>query len=390
VTVFDTTLRDGEQAPGNALSPDAKVRVGLELERLGVDVIEVGFPAASKGDMEAARKLAGSLTSARIATFARSNPRDIESSVLAAGTARHQIQLLATASDLHLERKRGISRASGIREVTTALRHARSMGVTDLSVGLEDASRGAPDLLRALIVSAVEEGATTLVVADTSGCLLPGEYAELIAAIRTWVPPSVVIATHCHDDMGLALANALAGVSAGADQVQTTLGAVGERAGNTALEELAAVLRYKADTLGVQCNIRTPLLYQAYQQLEAEMRLPATRNKSVVGANAFATSAGIHQDGLLADPSTYEYLEPEAFGRRRSILVGRHSGRSVIRHLLESHQISVDDEELDAIYDKHVSSRVDADVESVEQFTQRIVKDGYGMSSRYVAAHEGS
>jgi 2-isopropylmalate synthase len=269
VTIFDTTLRDGEQAPGNGMSAAEKRDMAMRLEALGVDVIEVGFPASSVNEFLAAQMVRQALTSATIATFSRCNEADIVRAVEAAGVTRHQVQLLATASDLHLTHKRGISRLDCFREVASAVRFAASLGVTNISVGLEDASRGTHGLLHALVECCVESGATTVVMADTSGCQLPAEYGDLVAAARSWVPDNVTLSVHCHDDMGLALANALAGIQAGADQVQTTLGGVGERSGNTALEELAAALTYKGEQLGVRARIDTKGLYQAYLSLKS-------------------------------------------------------------------------------------------------------------------------
>jgi 2-isopropylmalate synthase len=372
VTIFDTTLRDGEQAPGNAMTARQKVDMALRLEALGVDVIEVGFPASSATDLEAARLASQALSSATMASFARCKESDILAAAEAAGTTRHQIQLLVASSDLHLTYKRGISRADALRELVSAVGFAASLGFTDISVGLEDASRAAPDLLRALMESGVGAGATSTVVADTSGCMLPSEFGDLVASARTWIPGHVTLAAHCHNDMGLALANALAAVRAGADQVQTTLAGVGERAGNTALEELAAVLKYKGGRLGATTRIDTRGLYQAYLALKASMRLENVRTKPIVGDNAFATSAGIHQDGILQKPETYEYLDPDQFGRNREILVGRHSGRAIIRSLLDRHRVQATDKIVGDLYEQLIASRTGGDTETLEAFSMRI------------------
>jgi 2-isopropylmalate synthase len=373
VTVFDTTLRDGEQAPGNGMSAIEKRDLALRLEALGVDVVEVGFPASSANDFLAARMVSKALTSATVATFSRCVEADIAKAVEAVGATRHQVQLLVTASDLHLRRKRGISRHECLREVTAAVRFAASLGVTDISVGLEDASRGAHDLLRPIMECSVECGATTVVVADTSGCQLPAEFGDLVAAVRSWITDGVVLSVHCHDDMGLALANTLAGIQAGADQVQTTLGGVGERSGNTALEELAAALTYKGEQLGVSSRIDTKGLYQAYLTLKSSMRLEEVRNKAIVGANAFATSAGIHQDGVLQEPKTYEYLDPAMFGRERQLLVSRHSGRAMLRYVLDQQHMAVTDGQLNELYEDLISKRFDQDIETLDEFGARIL-----------------
>jgi 2-isopropylmalate synthase len=375
VTVFDTTLRDGEQAPGNGMSASEKRDLALRLETLGVDVVEVGFPASSANDFLAARMVSKALTRATVATFSRCVEADIAKAVDAVGVTRHQVQLLTTASDLHLQRKRGISRDDCLREVAAAVRFAASLGVTDISLGLEDASRGAHDLLRPIMECGIESGATTIVVADTSGCQLPAEFAGLVAATRSWIADSATLSVHCHNDMGLALANTLAAIQAGADQVQTTLGGVGERSGNTALEELAAALTYKGEQLGVSSRIDTKGLYQAYLTLTSSMRLERVRNKAIVGANAFATSAGIHQDGLLQEPKTYEYLDPAMFGRERELLIGRHSGRAVLRYVLDQQRMAVTDGQLNELYEDLISNRIDDEIETLDEFGARVLSN---------------
>jgi len=372
ISIFDTTLRDGEQAPRNGMTPKEKLDMALRLEALGVDVVEVGFPAASPNDVETTKLAAQALRKAKIATLSRAARADIMVAVEAGGTERHQVQLLAVSSDLHLEHKRGISRSDAVREIRDAVRFAVSLGVTDISVGLEDASRGALDHLRALVEEGVEAGATTVAVGDTSGCMVPEEFGELIAAIRSWIPATTILSTHCHDDMGLAVANALAGVCAGANQIQTTLAGVGERSGNTALEEIAAILAYKSQRLGVTSGIKTDGLYETYLALKSAMRLENIRNKAIVGSNAFATAAGIHQRGVLANPETYEYLEPARFGRERSILVSRHSGRAVLRYLVREQDADLDPEAMGCLYDELIGRRTDADVGTLDEFRVRV------------------
>jgi 2-isopropylmalate synthase len=374
ISIFDTTLRDGEQAPRNAMTAEHKLDLALRLEALGVDVIEVGFPASSPSDFKAAELVAQSVREATIATLSRTTRADIELAVQAVGVDRHQVQLLATASDLHLEHKRGITRDEAVREVRDAVTFAGSLGVTNISVGLEDASRGASDLLRALVETGLEAGANSFAIGDTSGCMVPDEYGELIAALRQWMPPETTLATHCHDDMGLSLANALAGVRAGADQVQTTLAGVGERAGNTALEELAAILAYKGTRLGATTRIRTEAIYETYLVLKSAMRLEDVRNKAIVGSNAFSTAAGIHQAGVLQKPETYEYLRPDDFGRERSILISRHSGRAVLRYLIEKQGGELEPEAIGRLYDDLIGCRAEAEVETLGELGTRVSK----------------
>jgi 2-isopropylmalate synthase len=374
ISIFDTTLRDGEQAPRNGMTAEHKADLALRLEDLGVDVVEVGFPAASPTDFKAAKLAAQSLSTATVATLSRTTKADVEIAVDAVGVDRHQVQLLATASELHLEHKRGITRAEAVREVSDAANFAASLGVTNIAVGLEDASRGSADLLHALVEAGLEAGATTFAIGDTSGCMVPEEYGALIATLRGWLPPRAILSTHCHDDLGLSLANALAGIAAGADQVQTTLGGVGERSGNTPLEELAAVLAYKARRLGAITRIRTDGIFEAYLLLKDAMRIGDIRNKAIIGSNAFSTAAGTHQQGILQKPETYEYLDPADFGRERSILVSRHSGKAVLRYLVREQGFELDPEAIGELYTEMIGNRADTDVETLSELGARVAK----------------
>jgi 2-isopropylmalate synthase len=370
--VFDTTLRDGEQAPGNGMGPEAKLELGLLIESLGVDTIETGFPASSPSDFKATRLLAQQLTRARFATFVRANRADVDAAIEAGGVHNHQIQVLATGSDIHLRHKRGISRAEGIREVRDTLAHARELGATDLKVAIEDATRGTPDLLEKLVSEVLDAGATTIGLGDTCGCLLPDEYAELVAMVRTWAPRPVVLATHCHNDLGVALANALAGLRAGADEVEATLAGIGERAGNTSLEEIVAAITYKGERTGLWTDVRPDLMYAVYQRLAEMIGMNTPRNKAIFGENAFATQAGIHQAGILRKPETYEYLEPERFGRHRELLVGRHSGRAILRYLLGRMKVEPTDELVESLYEELISTRADGSCEDLETLRARL------------------
>ncbi|MET9578872.1 LeuA family protein [Streptomyces sp. DT199] len=372
VSIFDSTLRDGEQAPRNSMNPREKLRMALRLEELGVDTIETGFPASSPAEAEATRLISRNLTRARFTSFCRAVRADIEAAVRAGGTERHEVQILATSSDLHLERKRQITRVESVREISDSVAFARGLGVRSVSVGLEDASRGEDELLRAQIEAALDAGATCIVVADTSGCMTSAEYGDLMARARGWMPPSVSLFTHCHDDFGLALANTVAGLQAGADGAQVTLGGIGERAGNASLEQLAALLSYKSDLLGLYTDIDTVKMFDAYTELLDIIRLELPRNKPVFGAYAFGSAAGIHQQGLLRDPSTYEYVEPKRFGRERSLIIARHSGRSVLRHLLDELGVSLDEDAVDDLYRRHVLNRPDGDCEDISALRERL------------------
>ncbi|WIX92562.1 hypothetical protein [Amycolatopsis sp. DG1A-15b] len=374
ISFFDTTLRDGEQAPGNGMRPEQKLRLGLLVEGLGADIIETGFPASSPSDYKATELLSRHLTTARFATFVRAVRADVEAAVQAGGVRNHQIQVLATGSEIHLRHKRGITRAEAEREVADTIRFARDLGITDVSVAVEDATRGSDDLVHSLVDVVLEAGATTVAIGDTCGCLLPAEFGALIAKVRAWAPRPIVVATHCHDDFGLAVANSLAGVEAGADEVQATLGGIGERAGNASLEEVVAALVYKGGLLGVRTDVRPERLYPAYRELAETIGLPRVRNKAVVGDNAFATQAGIHQAGILRDPSTYEYLEPAVFGRQRQLVVGRHSGRAILRHLLDQVGKDPDDALVDELYEHYVAGRENGHCDDLETVKQQLVE----------------
>ncbi|MFI6067039.1 LeuA family protein [Micromonospora sp. NPDC051227] len=372
VRFFDTTLRDGEQAPGNAMTPDQKLHMALRLEALGVDCVEAGFPASSPSDFEATRHISRNLSRARFATFSRTSRQDVDVAVEAGGVNNHEVQMVATGSDIHLRHKRGIGRQQAIAEVTDTVAHASALGIHHISVGIEDASRGEDDLLHALTESALEAGADCIILADTTGCMTPDEYGELVAKVRRWAPPPVRVSTHCHDDFGLSLANALAGLLAGADEVQVTLGGIGERAGNTPLEELAALLAYKGETLCLRTTIELTSMYETYTVLRKMINLEEPRNKPIFGRYAFGTAAGIHQQGMLSNPATYEFVEPARFGRQRSLLVGRHSGRAILRHLLQEIGVEVDEEQLNALYQRHIADRVGSDSEDLAAVRRRL------------------
>ncbi|TWP44948.1 pyruvate carboxyltransferase [Lentzea tibetensis] len=366
ISFFDATLRDGEQAPGNAMSPQQKVELALKMEALGVDTIEAGFPGSSPADVLATQLIASKLTTARFATFNRANVDDVRMSMEAAGErSNHQIQICGTGSDLHLRHKRSISRAEAVKEVDDAVRFAAALGAEDISFGVEDASRGEYDFIHELVDTALAGGARTIILADTTGCGTPQEYGDLCAAVRSWIPSDVVLSTRCHDDLGLSLANAIAGIQAGADEVQVTLTGVGERSGNTPLEEMAAVLSYKGDRFGATTSLRTEGLYDAYCLLANTISLPEARNKAAFGRNAFATQAGIHQAAILRDPRTYEYVNPELFGRERQLLIGRHSGRAAVRHVLAEAGITADTAMVDKLYE-HIANREGREADTLD------------------------
>jgi 2-isopropylmalate synthase len=357
LSIFDTTLRDGEQAPGNAMNVEAKVAIGIALMSLGVNTIETGFPAAARSDFDATRKLAAQAKSTTLCAFARACRSDIQFAFDALQNApRSQIEVLTTVSDIHLRLKRGISRAEALAEARDAVGFAIDLGVHEVSVAPEDASRADRRFLREMIETVLDVGATTIVVPDTVGACLPEEFGDLITEIRQWIGPAIRISAHAHNDLGLATANTLAAVLAGADECQVTLCGIGERAGNAALEEVIAVVHAKQNVFKRSTTVDTQQISTACGLLTRTIGLPLARSKAIIGANAFSTAAGIHQSGMLRDPRTYEYLNPESFGAKRTMVFARHSGRQALRAKANMLGIAVDDAKLDQIYEELVNN----------------------------------
>ncbi len=373
ISFLDTTLRDGEQAPGNAMTPAQKLTLALMLEDAGVDCIETGFPASSPADFLATQMICAKLTKASFATFSRALAKDVAIAIEAGGTGeRHLVMLVATGSDLHLKNKRNISREQGLAEVTEAVAYARARGVRNIAVGIEDASRGSFDYMESLARCAVRAGANQIILADTTGYATPRSFFELISNVRRWVGPDIKISTHCHNDLGFGVANAVAGIEAGADEVQATLGGIGERAGNTSLEQIVAFLNYKQDEYGVRTGIALDKLYAAYTTLRATIGLEEPRTQPIFGKYAFSTAAGIHQQGILNDPDTYEYVKPGDVGRERQLLVARHSGRAVLRHVLQDMALALSENEVDQLYQKLIAGKDDSAYEDMAALSRRI------------------
>ena len=350
VMIFDTTLRDGEQSPGASLTSAEKLEIARQLARLGVDVIEAGFPAASPDDLEAVRRIAveiGTEDGPVVAGLARAHPRDIDKVWEAVAPAeKPRIHTFIATSDLHLEHKLKMSRAEVVDRTRKMVAHARSY-CRDVEFSCEDACRSDPSFLVEVCSAAVESGATTLNIPDTVGYTSPEEYFELIRRLRAETAGSdrVVWSTHCHDDLGMATANSLAGIRAGARQVEVTVNGIGERAGNTSLEEVVMALATRRVYFGVTTGIDTTQITRASHMVSSYTGISVPPNKAVVGANAFAHEAGIHQDGILKHQGTYEIMTPETVGLDRSRLVlGKHSGRHAVRVRLEQRGFELDDE----------------------------------------------
>ncbi|GIK55267.1 MAG: 2-isopropylmalate synthase [Chloroflexi bacterium] len=385
VVVFDTTLRDGEQSPGATLNVEEKLEIARQLSRLGVDICEAGFPIASPGDFEAVRRIAeevGPLTDGRksglpmtIAGLARANREDIQRAYDAVKVApRHRIHTFLATSDIHLRHKLKIDREECVEQVITAVTFARSL-CDDVEFSPEDAGRSDPDFLVQVLGEAIKAGATTLNIPDTVGYTTPEEFGWLIKYLRENTPGAdkVVWSVHCHNDLGLATANTLAGVQNGARQVEVTINGIGERAGNTSLEEVVMAIQTRPQNFGVQTNIDTTQITKTSRMVSAYTGMVVQPNKAIVGANAFAHEAGIHQDGMLKNQQTYEIMRPETVGLNASKLVlGKHSGRHAFRTRIEElGYTDLDKEELDAAFKrfKRLADKkkvvTDADIQAI-------------------------
>ena len=327
IQVFDTTLRDGEQAPGFSMTAAEKLRLAQQLDRLGVDIIEAGFPISSDGDFEAVRAVAGAVRRPIIAGLARAIPADIDRAWGALhNAARPRIHVFLATSDIHLEHKLRISRIQCLEQVASSVAHARAY-CDDVEFSAEDATRSDLEFLCAIAEAAVNAGATTINLPDTVGYALPTDIDRIFTAVGRRIGSRAVMSAHCHNDLGLAVANSLAAVQAGARQVECTINGIGERAGNASLEEIVMALQVRNDALPHRTGIHTPSLVPTSNTLSSIVGVAVPPNKAIVGANAFAHEAGIHQDGMLKYELTYEIMRPESVGAPGTRLVlGKHSG----------------------------------------------------------------
>jgi 2-isopropylmalate synthase len=353
IVFFDTTLRDGEQSPGCTMHPAEKLRLAHQLAALGVDVLEAGFAIASKGDSDSIRDIAKEVRGPRIASLARCKREDIEAAARSVEpAASSRIHVFLASSDLHLEAKLKISRTQALDQVAESVLFARTF-VEDVEFSTEDGTRSDTEFLVQMISVAIEAGATTINIPDTVGYTTPAEYMALFRMVRAQVPniENVILSTHCHDDLGMAVANTLAGIEGGARQVECTINGIGERAGNAALEEIAAALMVRRDKFPYTSNIVMSELYPTSQMLTELISFGCSPNKAVVGANAFAHESGIHQHGMLANPLTYEIMTPESVGANATNLVlGKHSGRRVLEQRFAELGHPLTRDQLDTVY----------------------------------------
>ena len=348
IAIFDTTLRDGEQSPGIALQPDEKVEIATQLERLGVDVIEAGFAASSPGEFDGVRAVAQVAHRATVATLCRTRREDIDAGAAAlAGAARSRLHVFIATSPVHMEKKLGLEPEEVLEQAAWAVGYARELA-DEVEFSCEDATRSDPSFLAKVCGAAVRAGATTINLPDTVGYALPTEYARLLRTVRHLCREldRVTLSVHCHDDLGLAVANSLAGVAAGAGQVECTVNGIGERAGNAALEEVVMALRIRRDGLAAGTAVEPGEIGRASALVERLTGYAVPPNKAIVGANAFAHEAGIHQDGVLKDVTTYQIIDPGELGLEMTLPLGKHSGRHAFARACAAAGVQLDSDEL--------------------------------------------
>jgi 2-isopropylmalate synthase len=355
ITIFDTTLRDGEQSPGIALSPNEKVEIALALERLGVDVIEAGFPASSYGDFEGVRAVGAAVRTATVAAFARCRADDLDAAVeaLAGARTRTRLHVVLGTSPIHMERKLGLEPAEVLERADLAVSSVQGR-VDEVEFCCEDSTRSDPEFVAEVCRTVIAAGATVVNLPDTVGYAVPHEHARFLRLVRALCPElaDVTLSVHCHDDLGLAVANTLAGVSAGASQVECTVNGIGERAGNAALEEVVIALRVRADAFGCETGIDVSEIARVSELVSRLTGYEVQRNKAVVGANAFAHEAGIHQDALLKDASTYQIIDPAELGLTMTLPLGKHSGRHAFHRACRQAGLRMSDAELGAAFQR--------------------------------------
>ena len=361
IQILDTTLRDGEQSPGIALQPHEKAEIAEQLERLGVDVIEAGFPGASPGDFEGVRAVAAAVGAPTVAGFARTRREDIEAAGKAlAGARRSRIHLVLATSALHMEKKLRLEPQEVVRQARWAVAYAAELA-DEVEFSCEDATRSDPAFVARVCRVAIEAGVTAINLPDTVGYALPTQYASFIGDVRRRCPElrNVTLSVHCHDDLGLSVANSLAGIHAGAGQVECTVNGLGERAGNASLEEIVVALKVHSDHFDVETGIDTTLIAATSRLVAERTGYAVQRNKAVVGANAFAHEAGIHQDGMLKDERTYQIMNPSDVGVRMTLPLGKHSGRHAFARACAERGVTLAGKELDGAF-RRFKERADA------------------------------
>ncbi len=390
VKIFDTTLRDGEQSPGYSMDTGEKIRMAQQLARLGVDVIEAGFPVASRGDFEAVQRIAREIEGPSIAGLARANLADIDACWEAIRDARRpRIHTFLATSDIHLQYKLRKTRSEVLEIAVASVKHAKGY-TADVEFSAEDATRSVREYLAEVVEAVIDAGATTINVPDTVGYTIPSEYASLIAFLKQKVRniDKAVISVHCHNDLGLAVANSLAAAENGARQVECTINGIGERAGNASMEEIVMALKVRQNRLGLTTNIQTEQIYPSSKLLTHITGIAVQPNKAIVGANAFAHESGIHQDGLLKNEQTYSIMTPAQIGlTEHKYILGKHSGRHAFRARLKGMGHELSEADLDQAFKKfkELADRKKAifeeDLEAIVTGVVRTVPETYVLKS---------
>ena len=378
VKIFDTTLRDGEQSPGASMNTNEKMRLAIQLEKLGVDIIEAGFPAASEGDFEAVSEIARRLKTTEVAGLARTNKEDID---LAWGAVQHaakpRIHTFIATSDLHLKYKLKMNREEVLAAAVDAVKYARTL-TDNVEFSAEDGSRSDRDYLCKVFGAAIEAGATTVNLPDTVGYAVPEEFTELVRYVMQHTPNihQATLSVHCHNDLGLATANTVAAIIAGARQVEVTINGIGERAGNTSMEEVVMALNTRQNRMPFTTGIHTEHIYPTSRLVSMITGIMVQPNKAIVGANAFAHEAGIHQDGVLKNPMTYEIMKPETIGLSKNQLVlGKHSGRHALHTHLKGLGYDLSEEELKTVF-KQFKNLADRKKHVMDEDLEALVTEG--------------
>jgi 2-isopropylmalate synthase len=355
VRIFDTTLRDGEQSPGFSMNTEEKIRMARQLAALKVDVIEAGFPISSDGDLKAVKRVAQEIRTVPIAALARAKKGDIDAAIEALKpAAASRLHIFLATSDLHLRVKLNMTREQALEAIGSMIRYGRQ-NVAEVEFSAEDAGRTDIEFLCKACQVAVDAGATVLNLPDTVGYAVPEEYGAMFTKVREHLgdPAGVTLSAHCHDDLGLAVANSLAAVRAGVRQIECTINGIGERAGNASLEEVVVALAVRKESFGVTTGIQLEQLFPSSRMLTEITGAQVAPNKAVVGANAFAHEAGIHQDGIIKNPLTYEILSPQTVGvPNRSMVLGKHSGRNALRMTLKDLGYEASETELAEVYNR--------------------------------------
>ena len=355
IIFFDTTLRDGEQSPGASMNSAEKLRIAKQLEKLGVDVMEAGFPASSPGDFESVQMIANKVRNVEVAGLARTAKNDIDQAWAAVRDAAHpRIHTFIATSDIHLKYKLRMSRDEVLREAVESVKYAKSL-CDSVEFSTEDGTRSDRDFLCQVFEAVIAAGATTVNLPDTVGYTVPEEFSQLVSYVRAHTPNihQAVMSVHCHNDLGLATANTLAGIKAGARQAEVTINGIGERAGNTSLEEVVMTLFTRRDQMALTTGINTREIHPTSRLVSMITGIVVQPNKAIVGANAFAHEAGIHQDGVLKNPMTYEIMSPDIVGLAGNrMVIGKHSGRHAFHERLRQMGYELSKEEINALFGK--------------------------------------